>query len=620
MIFGSDGSGQPGTGVSWDNVQVTGATTDAVCLGCIDAGACNYDADATYDDASCEYLTCAGCIDAGACNYDSDATIDDGSCDFSCLGCTDMAACNYDDTATIDDGSCNLGTCGDGNCDIACGEDTSGCADCVGIVPGCTDMAACNYDAAATIDDGSCDFTSCAGCMDVNACNYDVLATIDDGSCILGTCGNGICEAVCGETVDNCNDCAIRFGCTDTGAHNYSPRATDDDGSCETCSDGILNGDEIAVDCGGALCVPCLAGCMDVDAHNYDDTAQVDDGSCETCGDGMMNGDETGVDCGGSNANCGPCGDLCINALDIACGDLVSGDTNDNTGDDVPAICGGVNSPDAGAWYTFTGTGENVVLSTDHSGTNGFDTNLQVYEGSCGALTCVDGDEDGGDIFTSGWTSELTITSTPGTNYYVYVGGFDGDQGAYELSMDCFFPLNITLDAIHSVPASGIGTGSVGVTVTGGNTDCGPLVYDWTGPDGYTASTADISDITVVGEYTLIVTDCLGNEDIIIVDVPLQTRGRRRKAAEIVTSQLQAAPNPFANLTTISFEVNTEEKVSLDVFDIRGAKVATLFDETTEAGQSYQVQFGEAMPSGTYIAKLTTSNGQVQHIKLFLTK
>ena len=46
-------------------------------------------------------------------------------------------------------------------------------------------------------------------------------------------------------------------GCTDPTAHNYDPLATNDDGSCETCTDGILNGDETSIDCGGILCEPC---------------------------------------------------------------------------------------------------------------------------------------------------------------------------------------------------------------------------------------------------------------------------------------------------------------------------------------------------------------------------
>ncbi|MCB0584535.1 MAG: VCBS repeat-containing protein, partial [Phaeodactylibacter sp.] len=47
------------------------------------------------------------------------------------------------------------------------------------------------------------------------------------------------------------------LGCADPSAHNYNPAANSDDGSCETCSDGIQNGDETGVDCGGALCQPC---------------------------------------------------------------------------------------------------------------------------------------------------------------------------------------------------------------------------------------------------------------------------------------------------------------------------------------------------------------------------
>lgn len=52
-----------------------------------------------------------------------------------------------------------------------------------------------------------------------------------------------------------------------------------------TCTDGIQNGNETGVDCGGPDCAPCQTE--------------------PTCTDGIQNGDETGVDCGGSN--CPPC-------------------------------------------------------------------------------------------------------------------------------------------------------------------------------------------------------------------------------------------------------------------------------------------------------------------------
>ena len=42
-----------------------------------------------------------GCTDAGACNYDMDADFNDDSCDYSCVGCQDSSAANYDPNATL---------------------------------------------------------------------------------------------------------------------------------------------------------------------------------------------------------------------------------------------------------------------------------------------------------------------------------------------------------------------------------------------------------------------------------------------------------------------------------------------------------------------------------------
>lgn len=75
-------------------------------------------------------------------------------------------------------------------------------------------------------------------------------------------------------------------------------------GPAPTCSDGVQNGDETGVDCGGS-CAPCVS-CSD-GVQNGDETGVDCGGSCApcvSCNDGIQNGDETGVDCGGS---CAPC-------------------------------------------------------------------------------------------------------------------------------------------------------------------------------------------------------------------------------------------------------------------------------------------------------------------------
>jgi len=77
--------------------------------------------------------------------------------------------------------------------------------------------------------------------------------------------------------------------------------------STESCTDGVRNQDETGIDCGGAICPPCIS-CKD--GIKNGDEEGIDCGgsvclSCESCKDGIKNQDEFGIDCGGSV--CPPC-------------------------------------------------------------------------------------------------------------------------------------------------------------------------------------------------------------------------------------------------------------------------------------------------------------------------
>ncbi|MFA0964829.1 gliding motility-associated C-terminal domain-containing protein, partial [Roseivirga sp. BDSF3-8] len=65
----------------------------------------------------------------------------------------------------------------------------------------------------------------------------------------------------------------------------------------------------------------------------------------------------------------------------------------------------------------------------------------------------------------------------------------------------------IAEDAVADVSSCGAADGSITVTVTGGS---GTFDYLWTGPNGFTASTEDISGLTA-GTYELIATDVITN-------------------------------------------------------------------------------------------------------------
>ncbi len=102
-----------------------------------------------------------------------------------------------------------------------------------------------------------------------------------------------------------------------------------------SCDDGIQNGDETGVDCGGPDCVPCMADPTCDDGIQNGQETGVDCGGpdcrpCEvdpTCDDGIQNGQETGVDCGGPE--CVPC------ALTPTCDDGIQ------NGQETGVDCGG---------------------------------------------------------------------------------------------------------------------------------------------------------------------------------------------------------------------------------------------------------------------------------------
>ena len=78
-------------------------------------------------------------------------------------------------------------------------------------------------------------------------------------------------------------------------------------------------------------------------------------------------------------------------------------------------------------------------------------------------------------------------------------------------------------------------------------------------------------------------------------------------------------PNPFNPTTTIEYYLSHEARVTLEIYNVSGQKVAVLNDEIAETGYHSVVWNALGMPSGIYFCRLTT-NDFIDMKKMILLK
>ncbi|MCB0766382.1 MAG: hypothetical protein KDB95_04150, partial [Flavobacteriales bacterium] len=134
-----------------------------------------------------------------------------------------------------------------------------------------------------------------------------------------------------------------------------------------------------------------------------------------------------------------PANDLCANAIAVTCNSLTAGSTlgSSNTGN--PGTCITDLSTAGGVWYTVQGWGGPMTASLCGAS---YDTKIGIFTGSCGAFTCVNGNDDdtgtgGAGVCGGGVSSSTSWTSTAGTTYYIYVTGYLTNVGTFNLTVRC---------------------------------------------------------------------------------------------------------------------------------------------------------------------------------------
>lgn len=88
----------------------------------------------------------------------------------------------------------------------------------------------------------------------------------------------------------------------------------------------------------------------------------------------------------------------------------------------------------------------------------------------------------------------------------------------------------------------------------------------------------------------------------------------------ISIGQLTAYPNPSEGAVNIEFEIDADSRTILEIMDMNGRVIETLFNANAQEGQLYRVTFdGLNLPNGIYITKLCTETG-IKIDKIMISK
>jgi hypothetical protein len=353
-----------------------------------------------------------------------------------------------------------------------------------------------------------------------------------------------------------------------------------------------------------------------------------------------------------------PANDACADAIDVTCGSTTAGTTTASTNENV-AVCGisGVtvqNTP--GVWYRFVGDGSEVTVTTCSPNITSGDSRIAVFSGSCGAFTCVGGNDDASTAgcSTNGLASLVTFNTVSGTDYYILVYAYLSTSLNFELNVECTSACApattnddcdtalaltvgsttpITTDNSCATPTLGLAypscsglfntyydtwyyfdtdnstafditlsnpTGTTGFAVYSGT--CGSLTQV-TGSCNTGAATASLTGLNTTTRYYIrafsTTTTTRGSFDLAVTSTLASN--------SFDNGSFSYYPNPVKNILNLSYN---QEISNVEVLNLLGQRINNFKVSSNQT----QVDMSN-LALGTYIVKVT-SNGLVKSIKV----
>ena len=436
------------------------------------------------------------------------------------------------------------------------------------------------------------------GCYD-----FTIFDAYGDGICC--NYGNGSYEVV------DANNTVLASGSNFTSSQTRNFCVSGGNPPPPTCSDGVMNGQETGVDCGGPDCPACTS-CNDGIQNGQEtgvDCGGPDCPACTSCNDGIQNGNETGVDCGGPDCPACP-----------TCNDGIQ------NGNETGVDCGGPDCP--------------ACTACNDGIQNGQETGVDCGGPDCPACpTCNDGIQNGNETGVD--CGGPDCPACPTCN--------DGIQNGNETGVDCGGPdcptcpcsdvtVKITLDNYGSETTWTLKNGNGQILASGG-----PYT------DGTNGQVVGATSCLLAGCYSFTINDAYGdgiccfygNGHYEVLDASgsvlasgnnfaySQTRsfciGAARLSSgakettdnnNIATIQeekgfvrsLSVFPNPTADILNLSFKVKKANNVEMIVTDFTGKQIQMRQLGDIDGRQKLQIDVSQ-MTDGFYFVHFL-SEGQ----------
>ncbi len=315
-----------------------------------------------------------------------------------------------------------------------------------------------------------------------------------------------------------------------------------------------------------------------------------------------------------------PSNDSCVNALPVVLDIVYTGNTDNAT--DVESLTPCQGPPEAGVltwgpgvWFLYE-SNSNLAVFVD-TGISDFDSNLQVFSGACGSLTCITGadlDYLNRDIPLD--EAALFFEAQTNVDYYIYLDGHNNQTGNYWLRLTEYVPLPVTLTdftgtkitnghQLNWTTATEVNTNYFNIERSGNNgatwQTIGQVAAQGNSTEKQTYNFLDRQPLTK-NLYRLQMVDFDGSSQYSSVVALEQS---------ITGFQLKAAyPNPMGEQLTLELSNDNGETVDLSVVDIYGKTVYQQNLAASRETQTLAIQLPNLAP-GLYYLQLNNGLEQI---------